>query len=322
MERCSRYHELANVIQFHIELAKASSAPTEFRLIRTKPPSPDTCPTISPDIDLSPLTVRIGFGLEHCEEEREGYEKLLPRLTLPYSPPGNGRLIRHFLQVFDLLTKPGLGASSSPVVEELRKNGQKAVIVLVTSGESMDGDIITAIRLALTKWKVSERERLNQRKKETEKETETERETTRETEKIRDTPLSPLPISLVIRLCTDESSIVKRYRDWERQFGVNRRKRRRERQRRRRSRGDIGGEVEEQREREIEVEELIDIDVIDDFRNEAKALYRVHPFVTYGEPLHRMREFGVRELQEIDLFDLDKKERMSREEMIDAVKLL
>jgi hypothetical protein len=43
-------------------------------------------------------------------------------------------------------------------------------------------------------------------------------------------------------------------------------------------------------------------DNIDEIVVEANSIYRLNPWLTYGEPLHRVREFGVRP-QELDLID-------------------
>lgn len=78
-------------------------------------------------------------------------------------------------------------------------------------------------------------------------------------------PLERLPVWVVIRLCTDNNGIVDY---WNR----------------------------------IESELELDMDVLDDFVGEAKEIYAHNSFLTYGEPLHRLREFGVF-LKEIDLLD-------------------
>ena len=44
------------------------------------------------------------------------------------------------------------------------------------------------------------------------------------------------------------------------------------------------------------------MDVIDDLVGEAHEIHARNRFVSYGEPLHRLREFGVT-VKEIDLLD-------------------
>jgi hypothetical protein len=78
-------------------------------------------------------------------------------------------------------------------------------------------------------------------------------------------PLKDLPVWVVIRLCTNQDSIVDY---WNR----------------------IDGDLE------------LNMDILDDHSGEAKEIYKANPFITYGEPLHRMREFGV-SMKEFDTLD-------------------
>ena len=41
---------------------------------------------------------------------------------------------------------------------------------------------------------------------------------------------------------------------------------------------------------------------MDDFKSEANEVAKANPWLTYGEPLHRMREFGIT-VKEMDLLD-------------------
>jgi hypothetical protein len=108
--------------------------------------------------------------------------------------------------------------------DQLRQNGQRAVLVIATDGESSDGEIAAAMK-----------------------------------------PLARLPVWVVVRLCTDEDRIV--------QYWNN-----------------IDNELE------------LEMDVLDDYCSEAAEIFKVNPWLTYGEPLHRMREFGVA-VKEFDLLD-------------------
>merc|ERR1711871_1338802 len=65
-----------------------------------------------------------------------------------------------------------------------------------------------------------------------------------------------LPVWIVIRLCTDEDKIVKYYND-------------------------IDGKLE------------LEMDVLDDLEGEAKEVCSHNPWLAYGQPLHRAREFGI-----------------------------
>jgi hypothetical protein len=44
------------------------------------------------------------------------------------------------------------------------------------------------------------------------------------------------------------------------------------------------------------------MDVLDDFEAEAREINNFNPLLTYGLPLHRLREFGVT-VKEFDLLD-------------------
>jgi hypothetical protein len=78
-------------------------------------------------------------------------------------------------------------------------------------------------------------------------------------------PLKDLPVWIVLRFCTDEDKIINLWND-------------------------------------IDTELELNMDVLDDFFGEAKEIHEVNPWLTYGEPLHRMREFGVT-LKELDKID-------------------
>lgn len=78
-------------------------------------------------------------------------------------------------------------------------------------------------------------------------------------------PLKDLPVWVVLKLCTDDEKVVKYWN---------------------------------------KIDELLelDMDVLDDFVGEGKEVGKVNDWLTYGEPLHRLREFGVH-LKELDRID-------------------
>jgi hypothetical protein len=75
--------------------------------------------------------------------------------------------------------------------------------------------------------------------------------------------LEGLPIWLVIRLCTNEREVVDYYNA-------------------------------------LDAELELSIEVIDDFQGEAREIHKQNPWLTYAQPLHRMRELGYHDR----LFDL------------------
>jgi hypothetical protein len=78
-------------------------------------------------------------------------------------------------------------------------------------------------------------------------------------------PLKQLPVMIVVRLCTDSDDVVSY---WDRV------------------------------ERDLEM----DLDIIDDFFGEGQGVHEHNPWINYGEPLQRLREFGVK-VKELDMID-------------------
>jgi hypothetical protein len=78
-------------------------------------------------------------------------------------------------------------------------------------------------------------------------------------------PLKQLPVMIVVRLCTDSDDVVAY---WDR----------------------------------VEKDLEMDLDIIDDFFGEGKGVYEHNPWINYGEPLQRLREFGVK-VKELDMID-------------------
>ena len=79
-------------------------------------------------------------------------------------------------------------------------------------------------------------------------------------------PLEKLPCWVVVKLCTDDDKIVEYWNN-------------------------VDGELE------------LEMDVLDDFAAEAKEIYDLNPWITYGLPFHRLREWGLKNLKEADMMD-------------------
>lgn len=78
-------------------------------------------------------------------------------------------------------------------------------------------------------------------------------------------PLKNLPVWIVLRFCTDDEKTIEYWNKLDDDLELN-------------------------------------MDVLDDYFGEAEEIHEANPWLNYGEPFHRMREFGVT-LKELDKLD-------------------
>eukprot|EP01034_Spumella_vulgaris_P023153 gene23153-29346_t len=117
-EKCTRWAELVNTLQFHSKLARAAAAPTEFRLLNLT--------------SHDPLLVG---AVTDGKADLERHNTLIS--LLDSSPNGRTPLCGHIRQVTDAIR----------VVEyDLRRAGKKVLLTIATDGEATDGDLAQAMR--------------------------------------------------------------------------------------------------------------------------------------------------------------------------------
>jgi len=138
-------------------------------------------------------------------------------------PTGATPLTQHILQIQRII---------APMAQELKRTGKLATVILITDGLPSDaygneGTIITQKFIQALKT------------------------------------LENLPVWLVIRLCTDDDSVVDFYNNLDAHLNN------------------------------------LDIDVVDDYYGEAIEVFLRNPWLNYALPLHRFREIGFR----VDIFD-------------------
>jgi len=111
MVECTRWKELTTAMKFHVGLAQAASALSEFRLLNNAPP------------------ITIGIN------DPNAYPAALD--AFERSPTGATPLCFHVKQVISQIQ------SFEP---QLRANGHKACVIICTDGEPSDGDIVAAMK--------------------------------------------------------------------------------------------------------------------------------------------------------------------------------
>lgn len=212
--KCTRWAELTETMLFQAELSESLQVVSDFRLLNGADP------------------VIVGLG------DDDGESLKFFREVLSESPAGPTPLCMHIEAIVQCIQS---------VEHELRANGQKAVVMIATDGESSDGNVAEALR-PLTNvrftWAVPSVMLLT---------------------RSRCVSFVQLPVLVIIRLCTEENEVVEYWNN-------------------------IDNQLE------------LDIDVLDDLLGDAKQVGAANGWLTYGEPLHRLREFGA-SMKEMDIID-------------------
>ena len=177
-------------MHFHVGLARAANALSEFRLLNGAPPC-----------------------LVGCGDDMTGHAEILTALR--HKPRGGTPLCRHIREIVEEI---------QDMEATIRAAGKIVVVVIATDGRSSDGDIVEQLK-----------------------------------------PMEDLPVQIVIRLCTDDDSIVNYWNG-------------------------------------IDTQLECELDVLDDLFGEAIEVYEHNKWLTYGEPIHKLREFGI-DVKEFDLLD-------------------
>ena len=181
MEVCSRWEQVTSSILSLISLADAAEAPTEVRLLNKAEP------------------VMVGLGISETSMEEI-------TTLLAIEPSGLTPLCKQLQEVIDTIRD---------MEQQLRDSGKKAFLLIVTDGESTDGNVAEMLKT-----------------------------------------LQGLPLQIVIRMCTEELEVCDY---WE----------------------NINASLD------------LDIRILNDVMVEAQRCMESNPWLTYGEPIHHAREFGM-----------------------------
>jgi len=191
MQTCSRWKELQEMLTFQSELSELSQSQVEFRFLN----------------DFEPILMGVeGTGPDAKAMMQRAFEN---------GPAGGTPLCKHVNEI---------AAEIRTQAPHLRANGQLAVLVIATDGESSDGNVAQAL-----------------------------------------SQLKDLPCWVIIRLCTADEAISNYWDSVDSQLEVR-------------------------------------MDIISDYLDEGAQIQAANPWLTYGMPLHRMREFGMI-LKEFDMLD-------------------
>mmetsp|Transcript_21397 Transcript_21397/g.51728 ORF Transcript_21397/g.51728 Transcript_21397/m.51728 type:complete len:419 (+) Transcript_21397:68-1324(+) len=199
---CSRWSEIKDCIEYHVQMAAALEAPTTFRMLN--------------DPACGPNSQQFGVA-ENALDTHVLQEEVDRAISIMKTarPGGVTPLVQHIEEIKQ---------SVQELEPQLRADGCRVAIILATDGLPTDsrGYGGAAIQQQFL-------------------------------EALRG--LEGLPVWVVVRLCTDEESVVEYYND-------------------------LDGQLE------------LSLEVLDDFLEEAKEVHEQNPWLNYALPLHRLREMG------------------------------
>lgn len=197
---CTRWEEIKECAQYHIEMSALLEAPTSFRLLN------------NPGASVGPGQFDIAqMGTDHIHAEVSAATQIMTKAR----PSGVTPLTDHIIAIHETV---------QAISQTLKIEGKKVVIVIATDGLPTDayGNSSKAAKDLFVK-------------------------------SLR--RLEGLPVWLVVRLCTDEDSVVNFYNNLDDMLELS-------------------------------------MDVLDDFVGEAEEVYEHNKWLNYALPLHRMREMG------------------------------
>ena len=113
MISCTRWSELTDALNFHIELSEAAQAPCEFRLLNGADP------------------VIVGLG----DDNGEGLA--FAKEVLAEAPAGQTPLCAHISCIVQAV---------KAMSKTLKSNGQRAAVIILTDGEATDGSVAAALK--------------------------------------------------------------------------------------------------------------------------------------------------------------------------------
>eukprot|EP00596_Hydrurales_sp_CCMP1899_P003597 CAMPEP_0119035502 /NCGR_PEP_ID=MMETSP1177-20130426/2566_1 /TAXON_ID=2985 /ORGANISM="Ochromonas sp, Strain CCMP1899" /LENGTH=804 /DNA_ID=CAMNT_0006993873 /DNA_START=237 /DNA_END=2651 /DNA_ORIENTATION=- len=181
---CTRWEEVTESVRIIASLAEAAETPVEVRLLN----------------NADPLTLGI-----HGGESDESLSILQTQLAV--TPIGKTPICKQIQAVHKKIIS---------MENELRSRKKVALLIIMTDGESTDGDIIDYLKL-----------------------------------------LVGLPVQIIVRICTDEKDVADYWQ-------------------------------------QVNAKLDLDLYVLDEMHAEATLIAQNNPWLTYGEPLHRLREFGIK----------------------------